>query len=171
MEDSLAGWTMATCASPGSNISELSSAGWSRPWLAYGPTPWQPMLQKLGHCALPRAGRVSLAGAAHGAGHKSCDGPSCCRQRPSWKTEKLTGRDHEGVWVEAPGRAQPIWQPRSHCRDYKWFGFADTLRCLKGRALIFEGDSTVRQLFLRLIWWLRGVPLLVEHLVVLQVQH
>ena len=60
-------------------------------------------------------------------------------------------------------RAQPIWQPRPNCRDYKWFDFRDSLRCLAGRALVFEGDSTVRQLFLRLIWWLRGVPQLVEH--------
>jgi hypothetical protein len=34
---------------------------------------------------------------------------------------------------------------------------------LAGRVLIFDGDSTGRQLFNRLIFFLRGIPTLIEH--------
>ena len=45
----------------------------------------------------------------------------------------------------------------------RWLGRAEIEQCARGKLLIFQGDSLTRQLFNRLIWWVRGIPSVVEH--------
>ena len=45
----------------------------------------------------------------------------------------------------------------------RWLGRAEIEECARGKLLIFQGDSLTRQLFNRLIWWVRGIPSVVEH--------
>ena len=48
-------------------------------------------------------------------------------------------------------------------QGFAWFSAADVLTCLAGRVIVLEGDSLTRQVFLRLIGWLRGTTHMVEH--------
>ena len=63
-----------------------------------------------------------------------------------------------GVW-----NSPTTWLPHARCESYAPRTPAQILRCLSGRVLVFEGDSLSRQLFLRTIWHLRGIPTLIEH--------
>lgn len=44
----------------------------------------------------------------------------------------------------------------------RWLGRAEIEQCARGKLLVFQGDSLTRQLFNRLIWWVRGIPSVVE---------
>ena len=62
-----------------------------------------------------------------------------------------------GVWHD-----EKTWAPKD-VANYHWFSRAEVLRLLSGRVLVFEGDSMTRQIFVRLVWWIRGLPVMVEH--------
>ena len=66
----------------------------------------------------------------------------------------------EGAWT-----SDNSWVPHECAADGRTvvLSRASLLRCVAGRVVLFEGDSFTRQLFLRLIWWLRGSPVVVEH--------
>ena len=122
-------------------------------------------MQQVSYCALPATG--NFKGSAPPSARSLCKGSWSVhadrRERNSTRAASVRGRvaSAAGSWVsEAGGRA--IWQP-SGCPGYSWLNFADALHCLQGRVLVIEGDSTARQCFLRLLWWLRGVPVFVEH--------
>jgi len=59
--------------------------------------------------------------------------------------------------VNARGEFEP-----SECRLHE-YSRADTLACLRGRTLLFVGDSMVRQVFMRLVASLRGQQAAAEH--------
>lgn len=45
----------------------------------------------------------------------------------------------------------------------RWLQPEELRSALQGKSFVFEGDSMVRQLFLRLIFYVRGIPEMVEH--------
>ena len=64
-----------------------------------------------------------------------------------------------GYW-----KSKNSWVPSTQCEGYSSrLPFHDILRCLAGRVLIIEGDSVARQVYLRLVWWLRGLPVIIEN--------
>jgi len=84
-----------------------------------------------------------------------CGINTCC---PSWREGAcwMCGlRWNDGAAVSPTGCADGLRMRR--------LGRADVERCLRGKLLVFQGDSLTRQLFNRLIWWLRGVPANLEH--------
>lgn len=104
-------------------------------------------LERWHWCALPGAGTFSgwHPLPADELRARACDAPL------------LNG---EGSWVE-----NATWSPQACAADGRRLALtrATLLRCVAGRVVLFEGDSFTRQLFLRLIWWLRGSPTIIEH--------
>ena len=60
-----------------------------------------------------------------------------------------TGHFFQGKWTNDCG--------------VRWLQSDELRSALQGKSFIFEGDSLVRQLFLRLIFHVRGIPEIVEH--------
>jgi len=54
------------------------------------------------------------------------------------------------------------WVPKSSCYP-GWQTPGQMLARLQNKTVVFSGDSMVRQLFHRLIWYLRGIPDVIEH--------
>lgn len=148
-------WTPITCLSP----TKLWLQSWVQPWLLYSGTPWTDWLQQLRNCALPGAGKFEPS-------LEVAPAPCAkCRNDKTWfpqgQPRRRSKRFHSlGTW-----QTHTAWLPDTSAaeRGYAWLSPAAVLSCLDGRILVFEGDSFVRQAFLRLIWWLRGVTHLVEH--------
>jgi hypothetical protein len=102
-------------------------------------------------CVLPGSGRVGRAHVAHLPSRDGCVAPLDGGAGGRWITPT--------VW--APWRC-PTDGPMQ-TRHYTWLDRSDILQCLKGGSLLFEGDSLTREVYLRLIWWLRGLPSIAEH--------
>ena len=84
-----------------------------------------------------------------------CGVDTCC---PSWRDGAcwMCGlRWHSLHEVSPPGCAAGVTMAR--------LGRAEIGRCLRGKLLVFQGDSLTRQIFNRLIWWLRGIDSNLEH--------
>ena len=66
--------------------------------------------------------------------------------------------DYSGAFVNS------TWQPlrRANCKYFS-FDANEARSCLHGRRIVFSGDSLMRQVFLRLISHLRGLPSVIEH--------
>lgn len=58
--------------------------------------------------------------------------------------------DTSGTWQDE------MWAPAG-C-GLAWFTPAEAQQCLAGRRVLFVGDSMIRQLYLRLVRYLRGLP-------------
>lgn len=166
---STTGWRYASCLSPVSNMSHLfDQKSKSLPWTPYvsrdDPT-WE-WAKAMDYCAMPARGTFSRA-RQHDASRRAQNAVrnSGCHEtwfpnqtRVSWKRDApKVLLDGIGVWT-TPNQ----WQPSARCENGPRTR-EQVLRCLAGRVLIFEGDSLSRQLFLRTIWWLRGIPILMEH--------
>ena len=88
-------------------------------------------------------------------GRGSFDSQPCTPQPPPCAQPLRGGRN--GTWADAS-----TWLPKG-CTQRRRYDVAATADCLRGRVLAFEGDSLTRQIFLRLIWRLRALPVIVEH--------
>ena len=144
LDDSSSRWSLAGC-DDAHTIDHLLSTPELRAWLAYGPRPLTEMMDELGNCSTFSRGRFSppLAPApAH-----SCDTTSC--------TRLFEGR--KGLWT-----APSVWRPLDDGRPYAWYSARRALGCLRGRVLVFRGDSVTRNVFVRLVWWLRGLETVVS---------
>ena len=84
-----------------------------------------------------------------------CGVDTCC---PHWRTDACWAC---GLKWHSPTSASPPHCPSS--LPMRWLGRAEIEECARGKLLIFQGDSLTRQLFNRLIWWVRGIPSVVEH--------
>jgi len=62
-------------------------------------------------------------------------------------------------WWESPS----FWRPHRRCSQYRWLHPDEIRSCLAGRSIAFEGASLTRQVFLRLMAWMRGWPMIAEH--------
>ena len=138
-------WEPVTCLSRGDNLSALQSHG---AMLTYGRSPWLPHFERLRWCATPSQGRFNARRAERS--HRDATAPTaaCC--------EPLAGGSH-GRWV-TPSK----WRPAAGSCEVRQAAVttrSELLDCLRGRVLLFDGDSTVRQLFLRLLWWVRDPSL------------
>ena len=133
-------WSLEDCFDEHS-IGHLLTTPELSSWLAYGPRPLTEMLLELGNCSTFSRGRFQPRLAS--APVHSCHLSSC--------TRLLEGR--QGVWM-TPSR----WRPLDDERPYRWYDTQQALSCLAGRVLVFRGDSMTRNVFQRLVWWLRGLP-------------
>ncbi|KZV83806.1 hypothetical protein EXIGLDRAFT_727940 [Exidia glandulosa HHB12029] len=83
--------------------------------------------------------------------------------------EELASRDHT-LDFDSPGRwrEDDLWHPygstMQHNEGYAFFTPEDVQRCFMGKRVMFSGDSTIRQLFYRVVNYLRGIPTNAEHL-------
>ena len=162
-----AAWSMLSCLSPSSNLSTVFKQPWAQPWLAYSETPWTDWLQSLLYCATPHTGKFLVPLEANQCIPCHAD---WCRSEMPWFTpwDSLPRGYGGGGWMRGPATGFWVsntgWIPDPHLLgQYGWFSPSELLGCLSGRVLVFEGDSLLRQIFLRLIWWLRGTTHLVEH--------
>ena len=125
----------------------------TRAWAEYAPSAsLNEWAVRMDGCITPEAGSFVPPRATKAADAGSRPAPSCCRPKRN---------SSQGSWV-----APTVWAPRCVAEArYSWHDFAGALSCLAGRLLIFEGNSLARQLFMRLVWFLRGSPLAFEHYV------
>jgi len=84
------------------------------------------------------------------AGKQQAEEPKLCA------SELRNGE--QGVWISSSE-----WRPAGCEATHQIASMPAIAACLRGRALIFRGDSLTRQLFMRLVWRLRGLPTIVEH--------
>ena len=115
-----------------------------------------------GTCAALRQQLHSCSGAASGRfttrlqpRRLRCGVDTCC---PHWRNDACWAC---GLKWHSPTSVSP-----PHCLPslpMRWLGRAEIEQCARGKLLIFQGDSLTRQLFNRLIWWVRGIPSVVEH--------
>lgn len=95
------------------------------------------------------------------------DGPSCV----AWRTGRLNLAS-----VSAPGPKSKcasydgdgefdrgVWHYRDKSCSLSWYSTALAHRALTGKQITFAGDSVIRQVFLRLVWHLRDIEVIVEH--------
>ena len=117
---------------------------------AYGTC--EALRQQLHSCSGAASGRFTTRLQAQGL---RCGVDTCC---PHWRNDACWAC---GLKWHSPTSVSP-----SHCLPslpMRWLGRAEIEQCARGRLLIFQGDSLTRQLFNRLIWWVRGIPAVVEH--------
>ena len=150
-------WSFSSCLSS-SNLSELAARPWARPWIAYSETSWAGWMAQLGFCALPGSGQFTTP--LNVSRCATCKA-AWCRDDFTWffPAKNKTAIAPAGAWASSVGWVPGAWMGQG----YVWFSPADMLACFAGRIIVFEGDSLTRQLFLRLVWWVRGVTHLVEH--------
>lgn len=71
--------------------------------------------------------------------------------------------DSPGRWLE-----DDLWHPYGpemhHDEGYAFFTPEDAQRCFMGKRIMFSGDSMIRQLYTRVINYVRGIPTNAEHL-------
>lgn len=139
-----AGWRFSECAQPGALDGVLANRSLLG-WMTYGGQPWLEHFARVEGCSLPSRGRFESFAAERGAAPcaTACYAP--------------LGNGTAGTWV-----SQTEWRPAG-CSCSMWYSTAGVHRCLAGRALVFQGDSLTRQLFTRLISWLRDLDVVVEH--------
>ena len=164
---SASGWQFQSCLAEASgNLTHLHYPGKLLGFAAaYGPHDWRPMLNQLHNCSIPATGTFNARTVAErrGTHHGNCTdrwfhGSPQARVRREGRGSRVVV-EPAGFW-----NSSRMWQPKSTpCDGYGWLSMSETFHCLSGRVLIIEGDSLARQVFLRLIWWLRDIPLLVEH--------
>lgn len=151
------------CVSPRhGNITNFLSDPALRNWLVAGHSDWRSTFARQHYCSLPASGSFGSTTLPQ----RRTSAPSFACQNSSWSTPQPRQERRDlpavvepsGLWV-----APSVWQPVVRCDGYAWLNFAESLQCLSGRVLIIEGDSLARQVFLRYIWWLRELPVLVEH--------
>lgn len=109
-------------------------------------------LEMMGNCSSVRVGR--FARPARRRRPLRCGVDTCCppwRDGVSW-VNGLRWDSKEAV--SPPGCLAGL--------KMRWLGRAEIEQCLRGKLLVFQGDSLTRQLFNRLIWWVRGIPSVVE---------
>lgn len=69
-----------------------------------------------------------------------------------------TSWDFDGEWRD------PLWVPNTRTSKlYRFFTPSDARQCLRGKRILIEGDALLRQLFMRLIQFMREMPTHVEH--------
>lgn len=106
---------------------------------------WDSWVLRQANCTMPAEGQFA-----------------CKPRRPATVnccTAPLAGGSN-GTWVSGSR-----WVASEGCaaRPLPLLGPGELLSCLAGRAVLFVGDSFTRQLFLRLVWWMRGLPVIIEH--------
>lgn len=144
-------WSPSSCLDNSGSLYALLARRKVMSWTAFG-TPWDEWLNITRYCAMPSAGTFAPAGAASPTALSCSKSGLCC--------DSLDGGS-KGFWLSSS-----VWEPSVACAQSRrsgWVNFHGILACLAGRVLVFYGDSLTRQLFMRLVWWLRGIPALVEH--------
>ena len=151
-------WSLVSCLAPYTNLSSVAAQSWAKPWLAYSQPSWTRWMAQLSFCALPAKGKFRPPLTVQRHSRCTCHADWCMEEH-SWSNN--TGEaTPSGTWMTGAS-----WLPdvRWASQGFAWLSPSDVLSCLAGRIVIFEGDSLTRQVFLRLVWWLRGTTHMVEH--------
>ena len=141
-------WRATSACHPNSSLAHLETASWSRAFTAYAEAPsWHHALKKQNHCSMPARGEFTCK-----------DHEDTAPEARPCLLPLAGGRN--GTWVS---RRQWVQSDSCPASSRNFLDVRELFECLDGRALVFKGDSLTRQLFLRIVWWLRGLPLIVEH--------
>ena len=138
-------WRMTECAAPGV-MDKMVADSWAQGWMAYGGQPFLQEFAATEFCTLPTRGTFTRAVRA-----------VAMKRRRGGCSALPLARGEGGRWVR-----QIEWRPQG-CTSSTWLGVSHIHQCLAGQQLLFNGDSMTRQLFNRLISWVRGQALTVEH--------
>ncbi|KAL1530066.1 hypothetical protein AB1Y20_000988 [Prymnesium parvum] len=135
------------------DIAEFAHARDTRHWTAYtGPIDWGTWTSRVRGCSLPLQGQWTTP-----------PDRATRQSKPKLHIQRCTSGLNGGVdgeWVNST-----FWVP-SGCnasKPFTDFDHRDVVQCLTRRVLLFEGDSVVRQLFMRAIWYFRQLPIIIEH--------
>jgi hypothetical protein len=139
-------WQYATCTRSGL-LDDMLALNYTRVWMAFG---GQRMIEQAAashNCTVPKTGVFEVALDAR-----------VDRTRPRRHCPLPLAGGRGGRWV-----SPTEWRPAGCVEVPVWRNSQEILQCLAGKTVIFSGDSVTRQLFGRLVSWIRDQPLAFDH--------